>query len=533
MRAAKVIDMWRHVDSRKQFPSYVEKIDIKAVEGFSRLEIQIGSGISVFCGRNGSGKSTFLKIIYEVLTKNNKFTEIYSNGRNLDEVVIGIRSKANGLVEYAIGDNRKFESVEYFDSAENTIRIADRIRSDANPLDFIEGVEPNPILNDKIELIRKITGKKYSNIDVFELEGVMEGYNTIPYIFVTQGDIKYSNETMGTGELKLLILLWKLLSIEKRSVVLLEEPETFICPRSQADLIDFIASIADDKKICFIMTSHSEHIISKVNQSSRFVMTDNLKNGFSLVPNKHSFKYVEALGLTSKKVGTILVEDIFAKKMLQTILSNHDSRIRHEYFIDDLKGESNIEKCIKHYACTDNHKLIAVFDADYKGKICENEYSWPIAYLPSTNNSPPEMTVIESIKADIRSYANWIHMNADFVEEAVNRVDCDHHDFFLELSVCLGKELAYLREGAIEYWVHNYPDLITEFLFQLENIGEKVSGVIESLGGQFVFRAGDIGAYDLCSVSQRLDARPLVGNAVIAEMIYENGMLACRLDASM
>jgi len=528
MRSAKVNDLWRHVDSRKQFPQFVEKIDIKSVEGFSRLDIQIGSGISVFCGRNGSGKSTFLKIIYEVLTKNNKFKEIYSSGRNLSGVTIGIRSRADGLVEYAIGDDRRFESVEYFDSAENTIRIANRIRSDANPLDFIEGLEPSSILNDKIELIKRITGKKYSNIEVFELEGVIEGY-VIPYIFVTQGEIKYSNETMGTGELKLLILLWKLLSLEKGSMVLLEEPETFICPRSQTELIDFIAFVSDIKKICFIMTSHSEHIISRVNQYNCFVMTDNLKNGFSLIPNKHSFKYVEALGLTSKKVGTILVEDSFAKKLLFYILSNYDSSIRHEYYIDNLKGESNIEKCIKHNVCTENHKLIAVFDADYKGSICERDYLWPIAYLPSTNNSPPEVTVIESIKADLRSYARWIHMGEDFVEDAVNGIACDHHDFFIELSACLGKDLAYLRDGAIEFWVHNNHALIAEFLFQLENIGEKVSGVIEELAGSFVFRAGDIGVYDLCSVSRRFDAQKLVGSAVDAEMIYENGTLACRL----
>ena len=70
--------------------------------------------------------------------------------------------------------------------------------------------------------------------------------------------------TEGFGANALILLLHQLISAEKGSTVLIEEPEIHLHPKAQAELAQVLTDTAkaDGKQI--IMTTHSEHLVSRL-----------------------------------------------------------------------------------------------------------------------------------------------------------------------------------------------------------------------------------------------------------------------------
>src|SRR5207249_4749613 len=104
--------------------------------------------------------------------------------------------------------------------------------------------------------------KEYSECKIFEVPEYDE-IEKFPYFKATSNGVSYGSETMGQGELSLLIVLWELLTLPKNSILLLEEPETHVSPRSQEALMNVIAQNIVEKGIWTIVTTHSPVIVSK------------------------------------------------------------------------------------------------------------------------------------------------------------------------------------------------------------------------------------------------------------------------------
>ena len=68
----------------------------------------------------------------------------------------------------------------------------------------------------------------------------------------------------GFGANALIQLLLQLITADKGATVLIEEPEIHLHPKAQADLAEVLAdtALAEDKQI--IMTTHSEHLLSRL-----------------------------------------------------------------------------------------------------------------------------------------------------------------------------------------------------------------------------------------------------------------------------
>jgi ABC-type cobalamin/Fe3+-siderophores transport system ATPase subunit len=522
VRIKKIEDYWRGVNTRKGFSLWIDKVLIKEIDGFDDLSIKLKSGVSVFCGRNGSGKTTLLKVIYRLISGKEGFSDSLFERLDTSHSEITVDFRDSEILKYTDGGVNSLKNIEYFDPTEITVLIVQKIISDSNIVDWVEGIDPSQVLNNRITDVRRVTGKRYDSVDVFEVPDILDDDQVLPYIMVKCGDVTYTNESMGLGEHKILVMLWKLFNLERSSILLIEEPEAFLCPKSQLDFMDVVASVSCQTHSNFLISSHSEHIVSKASIESSVIMLDRVTKGFSVVEAQHRSKSISALGLTSSKVGCLLVEDAFAAKVLKKILINSDSFLLHTHHIANQNGESNIVKLIQHYDKNGEYKFVGVFDADHRGKIVEDHYSWPICFLPGDEALAPEMLVINDFKSRVEVYAKKLNMDADLVIDAL-ATEVDHHDFFLLIGEKLGFAQTVLEDFAIDLWLSSQTDNVEQFLFSIENFGSKVEGYVDVVAK--LIKVTDKIYCPLHEENNTMDLDKLAGTALTGEIKYSSGKI--------
>ncbi|EEZ8157815.1 ATP-binding protein, partial [Escherichia coli] len=271
IKMAKLADYWNHVANRKKFNIKICSLSIKNVPLFEDADITINSALTSICGRNGIGKTSLLKLIYGILSKDICNVGIFSSS-DIDNISIDII--INGEKQTftsSLGDGLR--NVEYFDASSMALKIINEINTSPNKNGWFNTSNSYHLLNENLFFVQKITGKKYEYVKVNEVEGIIDDL-TFPYFEVKEvnSNIVYTSESMGQGEHKLLIAIWKLIYTEKNSILFIEEPESFICPVSQKNFMDFLAYTIDTKKLNVLMATHSEHILSPQGLNSVLVL---------------------------------------------------------------------------------------------------------------------------------------------------------------------------------------------------------------------------------------------------------------------
>ncbi|WP_233977251.1 ATP-dependent nuclease [Pectobacterium versatile] len=485
--AAKIKDCWRHVSTRKGFRNKIKRIVIKNLELYEDTNIDINSALVSICGRNGIGKTSLLKLLYKLISKENNNIGMFESS-SIGGVEVDI--EINGVNQIFVDSQDKYlETVEYFDSSSLALKIIDEIKSSPEKNGWFNTSSSYFYKDEDLFFIRKITGKKYEEVEVNEVEGIIDDI-VFPYFKVKEKGTSehYSSEKMGQGEHKLLISIWKLISVENNSIIFIEEPESFICPVSQTAYMDFLAYIIDTKKIHVVMATHSEHILRSQGFNSVLVL-DKKSKKYSLSKCSDNYEYFNTLGLLPEKENIFLVEDDFAKLVLEYIFKENDIYLFATSYIHSLGGESNIKKIIEHYREHAGLNIVAVFDADqihddriYSGSINK-------VFLPSTDRLSPEEEIILCIKEDITTYAGKLNLNADELHETIDSITCDHHDFFTTLfSTLKNKPLSTLKGEAIQIWVEKNIYDINKFIFCLRNINHKIKMDIKEKPQSEVFR---------------------------------------------
>ena len=472
IKAAKIIDCWNHLTVRKNFSVKIHNISIKGIPLFEDVEIEVNSALTSICGRNGIGKTSFLRLLYRILSKDECSIGVFSpyniNDISVDIVINGNKRVFNSLQKDGL------HNVEYFDSSSMALKIIDEIHSSPDKNGWFNTSEPYSFHGVNLFLTQKITGKKYEYVKVHEVEGIVEDV-TFPYFEVKEinSDVIYNSESMGQGEHKLLIAIWKLIYIENNAILLIEEPESFICPASQKIFMDFLAYIIDSKKLNVIMATHSEHILSAQGLNSVLVLSRKGKK-YSISKCGNNYRYFNALGLAPEKKNIFLIEDDFAKLVLEYILKSKDTYLFSTSYLHNLSGESNIKKVSEHYKDSTGLNIVAVFDADQLNDRGVSSHCVNKVFLPSTNKLSPEEEIIDCIKKNPQKYALKLDVDVELLEGEIESLICDHHDFFIELSKCLvGKHLSTLKSEAITLWIESNSEEIDKFLYCLNNINKE------------------------------------------------------------
>ena len=386
MRNNKALDYWQSIEKTKEGDySGCSYINLFGVNGFDTISLT--NKLQIFCGLNGAGKTTVLTAIKAILGinvsehDNQKISNTKYSG--VIEGRVRFHGKSYNCLNYKGErlcdqiDTDDYKYLQYHDYF-NILRIVDFITTEPNLEDFLESNEPI-ILNEKqITEINYLVGKEYKSVTVYEIEDITE-LGIIPFFIVDEVDGSYDSKRMGTGEYALLYLYWNIQQ-NKTSIILIEEPESFIAIDSQRKLMDFIAKSISKKNNSFIISTHSPFILTNV--KNKYIKILSSAYGRTIVDDSQMGNASELLGLKEKGVGVIYVEDGMAKAFLEVFAQKENIPLNKYYDIRISNGCSELSNLLKLGMLKESpFTILGLYDDDQRG-IVPNDVVLPYGFLP-------------------------------------------------------------------------------------------------------------------------------------------------------
>jgi predicted ATPase len=222
----------------------------------------------------------------------------------------------------------------------------------------------------ELGIICRILGKSYSEAKTLT-HNLYSQYisDSKEYGFSTRlktEELQYSEACSGSGESAIVRLVTDILSVEKGSLILLDEPETSLHPYAQRKLLEFLIEQSLEKKLQIVISTHSPDLIDGMPPESIKVLYEEKKVRIleDVVPEL-AFTYLGRL-LKTKKV--LVVEDELAKMVIDAFVKelNYTETCEVTFY---PSGETNIKKDdirVRSKEVEDNHFYI--FDGDAQGQ---------------------------------------------------------------------------------------------------------------------------------------------------------------------
>lgn len=479
LRDARFSDYWRTL-YKKNFPLKINNISVNSANIFHNLDLSFNGSLNVIIGKNGVGKTNFLRNIFNALN-----SEGESNRANFDSLL----DKNDIFLKYKINDlekNYKFSYQGAEDQSEDILSfifdpcylipdLVSLIRTQQNFNEIFEGVNGLDYSSDKLDEINYITNNLYKKISVFNIEDEYPNFPIFPIFIVERDGLQYDSRSMGLGELSMLYLFWMLDYISKDSkniLLIIEEPESFISPLVQSRLINILVKYIVDKNLNCIISTHSEHILKKIPATSlKQLIYSPRKNEYKFIELKN-LEILQTLGLSIPKKGILFFEDRAAELFLKQLINqSHLNAVENFYFHcsgDDSHIVSHLNEMPK---ALNNFQFIGVFDGDARKKVPRLlKDGTKSIFLPT--EMAPEQIIMEYIDAcDLESIDEYLHISIGSFDKAYQLVTgADHHEIFRNIANILGYDFDYLFTELCKMWIKDETSesQVSQFIIQFD-----------------------------------------------------------------
>lgn len=457
MRNARAGDYKRRLLAEQgKFSIRLLRFSFSGIPSLGEGELPFASSFTVLCGPNGVGKTTLLRalgaaarpdaqslgaIAAHKLPSGRARLEYTHSGQDCASEVTFVAGQADGGSPISI-------EVVHLDAAFELPKEQEHFCSFGNVADLINGVGVKTLDDNQLREVNYLANRDYREVRFFEVEGV--GAETVPYFEVSYEDSRYDSRAMGAGEFAILYLWWAFQRATKDAMILVEEPECHISPTSQRALCNFITSIAAERHLTVIMTSHSSDIISSMSDENlAFVYRE--RDGIKIVGSPAPPVLLENIGVKPTVSTVVLVEDEsgfeFGRFLLETFRPDLSRRI--EFAVRE--GAGGIVSCLTSTADFRSFKLVGLFDGDQEGSVPER-LAGRFAFLPGKH----------AIEKDIKAA-----IEADFpaAKAALGREDlgailstlggADPHEWFGKLCHHLGLTKKQVLPLVFRLWLRH------------------------------------------------------------------------------
>ncbi len=460
LRQARMDDHWRTAFKR-QYPLVLKDMEFTQGEVFGNARLTLKPGINAIVGKNGIGKSNFVRAIYNSLisesSNRQKFPKLLDKSMiKLDFVLSGADYSLN-LNPYANNEIEQDILCMLFDPCTLIPEIQNLFTQQDNLSELLEGFSPIQLSGEELKLANFVTNTEYSSIEVISIEDEYDSFPMLPFFSVDRGGIKYDSRDMGLGELSLLYYFWLIDYIEKSSsncFLIIEEPESFLPPLIQNRMCDVLAMTLATKGIACLISTHSEHVLRKIPRSHIHIMS-RILNQIQFFNAASNLEQMNVLGLTAPKKGLLFYEDKAAYLFTCALIKISPLFVIDSFLYHCSGSEGDVLKDLKRFpGYFSDFSFIAVFDGDCRGKM-DNQLADFENYLFLPSTVSPEEHVISYLKgvgiADVASHlGKSIAVTSAAVEVATG---LDHHDYFVEMAKVLALSYEELFIKLCDLWI--------------------------------------------------------------------------------
>lgn len=232
--------------------------------------------------------------------------------------------------------------------------------------------------NDQLLEISKIIGREYQSIRLIRHNLFDNDSHTA---LMSTGDLNYSEAFAGSGEFAVVMLVYKIMSAEERSLIILDEPEVSLHPGAQIKLMEFIAKQCLINKHQIFIGTHSNNIVKNLPPESIILLQpDSSTNKITAQQNVHPSEAFFHLGLPLENKKRIFVEDRLGEELVKKALRTLGSAAFNQFDIKAYPGgaQTIFSKLMPSLMQSGDTSSIYLLDGDQK----------PTSTIPVPENIP-------------------------------------------------------------------------------------------------------------------------------------------------
>ncbi len=405
------------------------------------------SGVTVFCGVNGVGKTQFLKTL-----------SAHLDGGDTGDATVDVDVHAIARMVKCVHVDTGWECFDTVNQVSRTSSLDEkRVASDQPPKDKQTAALLGFILN------RDYDSASAQELDRDDIDGT--GTSTWYYYELTYRGATYGPREMSLGELAASIVLRALRTARYGSVLLLDEPENFLSPQARRRLLDVIVSHAVERKLSIVIASHSIEMAHRLPTTSlRTIERDPQGTGVAVDRMTFPSQVARAIGIEQRPDVLLLVEDAFARLLLKAILARQLPAWRMELGIVESGrehgtvggGDGAVVQAAK--ALSDNDigiRVLGVLDGDAREQKGFRDKPY-LAFLPGLD--APEGVVLDAVAASPSSAAAAFDVPEEAIAKGLRAVEgVDSHDRPATLCQAVGVEVTEIV-GYAARWLATSPD---------------------------------------------------------------------------
>jgi len=477
LRRSRLDDYWRTTYKRK-YPVAPKEIACRDGDIFGGLKLELEVGINAIIGKNGTGKSNFIRSVFNSFSSENSNRNKFKN--LLDDSFLEIEMTLNDNHQKHTLNPKNIDSsfneilALLFDPCNLIPDIQQMFSGQNNIEELLEGYSVNNLNQDGLKLVNFLTNSTYEKIEIINIEDEFEPFPKLPYFKVEKEGASYDSRSMGLGEMSLLYFYWLSDYIKKSDLpclLLVEEPESFLPPLIQDRLCDVLALNSATKGATTLISTHSEHILKKIPRSHIHIMRKN-NSSVRFHSATSNFEQMCILGLNSPKKGLLFFEDQSAYLFTCSFLKSSPQYVLDSFYFHKSGSEGDVVQDLSRFpSYLENFCMIAVFDGDCKGKIAHQLLDYKnYLFLPS-KMAPDELLVEYVSKLNVSILASYLSLSEAIVSTALDVAEgSDHHDYFHELAQVLDLTYDVIFSKICDLWIEDVEnnDKVNAFISELE-----------------------------------------------------------------
>jgi predicted ATPase len=462
MKAAEVADFWRRALKRSYGTCYVQ-VAFNGIRRIGSGSLSFAPGMTAVIGGNGVGKSTLMSTVLRTLgpIEDERLTKLLGDPTGTEIKATVTTNNGQNTITIVVKDNdTTFEPAgsaippsKWIDPSTLATEVRSTILRDAKFSENLEGVDPIKLSDEDMRDLSYLVGRDYQSIAVYELEDY-GGYDVFPYFRVSVDGVDYDSADMGLGELSLFLIHWTLRSLASQTIVLIEEPETHVSPRSQERLMDVCARYCSKKELSLIVTTHSPFVISRMRREQlRLIVRNAMQLGVVIAPSPDQVARVLGDRLTYH--GALVVEDDLARAIARAILRNMAPELIEYFEIVVVGSNGDIVKALASTPKLRNwFSLVGLFDGDQRSGQKDKSYAWPHLFLPSDRS--PEALLRATIEKQKDNAAGRLGSGVDQLNAACDQAQgADNHDWIRTVRQALQLEIPAFVDPVVQLWLED------------------------------------------------------------------------------